>query len=83
MCGTQLFAPDDCAGRACLAGTNAIAIIFMNPLGSIPFADGVTRTVYLDADGGQFVLNEDGTRIRGEWLYVDEPEVITRDTAES
>ena len=44
---------------------------------SIQFTDGVLRPVFLDADGRQFVLDDDGDRAYGEWIYVDEPEIVT------
>jgi hypothetical protein len=37
-------------------------------LGSCRFADGSTRTVYQDAAGRQFVLNDDNRRVYGSWL---------------
>jgi hypothetical protein len=54
----------------------------MQPIGSIPFVDGVSRPVYLDADGRQCVLDDDGKPIYGVWIYIDEPEIVTRETAE-
>jgi hypothetical protein len=30
------------------------------PAGSIPFIDGILRPVFLDADGRQYVLDNDG-----------------------
>ena len=44
---------------------------------SIPFTDGVERPVFLDADGRQFVLDDDGDPVHGMWIYVDEPEIVT------
>ena len=35
-----------------------------------------TRPVYFDADGQQYVNDDDGTPIHGEWIYIDEPEII-------
>jgi hypothetical protein len=31
------------------------------PIGSIPFIDGITRPVFLDADGRQYVLDDDNS----------------------
>jgi hypothetical protein len=42
-------------------------------IGVIPFIDGVTRSVYLNADGRQFVFDDDGKPIYGVWLHVDAP----------
>ena len=47
------------------------------PIASIPFLDGTTRPVYLDADGREYVLNDDGQPVYGEWIYLDEPEILT------
>ncbi len=46
------------------------------PIGSIPFVDGGTRPVYLDADGRQIVLDDDGQPVYGVWVYVDEPDYV-------
>jgi hypothetical protein len=46
-------------------------------VGHVPFADGVTRDVYEDADGRQWVVGYDGERVYGVWLMpADEPTVI-------
>jgi hypothetical protein len=55
----------------------------MQSISSIPFVDGVTRPVYLDADGRQFVLDVDGTPIYGVWVLIDEPEFVIRESAKS
>ena len=51
----------------------------MNPIGSIPFIDGVVRDVFLDTDGRQFVLDNFGQRVYGAWIFIDEPEIFTRE----
>jgi hypothetical protein len=44
--------------------------------GRVPFVDGVTRDVYEDADGRQWVAGYDGERVYGVWLMpADEPAV--------
>ena len=45
------------------------------PIAAIPFIDGRTRDVFLDADGRQFVLDAGGEPIHGVWIYIDEPEI--------
>jgi hypothetical protein len=53
-------------------------------IGVVPFVDGITRPVFLDEDGRQYVLDEDdGQPIYGVWLLIDEPEVFTRETPQS
>jgi hypothetical protein len=43
----------------------------------VPLADGVTRDVYEDADGRQWVRRYDGERVYGVWLLPqDEPVVV-------
>jgi len=48
------------------------------PIGSHTFADGSTRTVYQDAAGRQFVLDNDNRLEFGDWLTRQEvrPEVV-------
>jgi len=47
-------------------------------VGRVPFADGVTRDVYEDTDGRQWVTGYDGERGYGVWLPpADEPVVVT------
>jgi hypothetical protein len=42
--------------------------------------DGVTRDVYEDADGRQWVIGYDGERVYGVWqLPADEPVVVEGD----
>jgi hypothetical protein len=48
----------------------------MGPFASIPFVDGITREVYLDADGRQYVLDADGQPVYGIWVYIDEPLIL-------
>jgi hypothetical protein len=46
-------------------------------VGRVPFTDGVTRYVYEDADGRQWVVGHDGERVFGVWVApADEPVVI-------
>jgi hypothetical protein len=41
------------------------------------FTDGLERDVYEDADGRQYVLDSDGDRVYGQWLWpADEPVVV-------
>ena len=45
----------------------------------MPFVDGVTRDVYEDADGRQWVAGYGGERVYGVWLVpADEPVVVPR-----
>lgn len=46
------------------------------PLGTVPFTDGVERQVLLDADDRQFVIDGGGDRVYGVWILVDEPVVV-------
>jgi hypothetical protein len=47
------------------------------PIGRLPFADGVTRDVYEDADGRQRVVGYEGERVYGVWVApADEPVVV-------
>jgi hypothetical protein len=55
----------------------------MNQIGVVPFNDGITRPVILGADGRQYVFNDDGQRIYGEWILIDEPEVVMRKTLQN
>jgi hypothetical protein len=41
-------------------------------LGHRLFADGVTRAVYLDAAGKQYVVGPDGERVPGVWVLPPE-----------
>jgi hypothetical protein len=50
---------------------------------SIPFLDGISRPVYLDADGRQYVLDDDGQPGYGVWVHVDEPVICSPDGPES
>jgi hypothetical protein len=48
-------------------------------VGRVPFVDGVTRVVYEDSDGRQWVTGYDGERVQGVWLPpADEPVVFER-----
>ena len=46
------------------------------PIGSIAFIDSITRPVYLDADGQQYVIDDDGEPVYGSWIYIDEPDIV-------
>jgi hypothetical protein len=53
-------------------------------IGSIPFIDGIPRPVFLDMDGRQYVLDNDGNPVYGSWIYIDEPLIVrVRGSAES
>ena len=46
-------------------------------IGRVSFVDGVTRDVYEDADGRQWVAGYDGERVYGVWLVpADEPVMV-------
>jgi hypothetical protein len=49
-----------------------------NPIGSIPFADGIARPAFLDAGDRQYLLDEEGQPVYGVWVYIDEPEIVNR-----
>lgn len=51
------------------------------PLGTVRFVDGVERPVYVDDDGRQFVLDDEKSPVHGAWIYVDEPEMVSKDNA--
>jgi hypothetical protein len=53
------------------------------PIATVPFIDGIARDVYFDLDGRQFAEDDDGTPIYGEWILIDEQEIVTRDTPRS
>ena len=41
------------------------------------FTDGLERDVYEDAEGRQYVFDEDGERVYGQWLWpADESFVV-------
>lgn len=42
------------------------------PFGHRWFTDGANRPVYLDTDGRQFVLDDDGQRVYGVWILEEE-----------
>jgi len=48
----------------------------IRPIGETLFIDGTTRTVFEDADGRQFVIDDNGDRVYGVWVYVDEPAIV-------
>jgi hypothetical protein len=46
-------------------------------VGRVPFTDGVTRDVYEDADGRQWVTGYDGERVFGVWVApADDPVLV-------
>jgi hypothetical protein len=46
-------------------------------VGRVPFTDGAEREVYEDADGRQYVLDDDGGRVYGVWVMpADEPVLV-------
>jgi hypothetical protein len=49
-----------------------------NPIGSIPFTDGIVRPAFMDAARRQYILDEDGQPAYGVWVYIDEPEILNR-----
>jgi hypothetical protein len=42
----------------------------------VPFIDSAIRPVFLDEDGRQYVLDDDGQPVYGMWVYIDEPEIV-------
>jgi hypothetical protein len=40
------------------------------------FIDGMSRVVFEDADGRQFVVDSNGDSVCGMWVYVDEPGIV-------
>ena len=48
-----------------------------SPIASISFVDGITRPVFLDVDGRQYVLDGDGQDVYGVWVLIDEPLIVT------
>ena len=51
-------------------------------VGRTPFVDGVTRDVYEDADGRQWVAGYDGERVYGAWRPpADEPVLVDGDSS--
>jgi hypothetical protein len=47
------------------------------PIGQRLFTDSSTRPVFLDQDGRQFVIDGDGQRVHGVWIYPDEADEPT------
>jgi hypothetical protein len=46
-------------------------------VGRVLFVDGVTRDVYKDANGRQWVIGYDGERVYGVWsLPADKPVIV-------
>lgn len=52
----------------------------MNPIDEIPFVDGTRRHVYVDREGRQHVLDDDDSRVYGNWIPPDNlpdvPEIV-------
>lgn len=48
----------------------------MHRIGDTLFVDGVRRDVFEDADGRQFVLDENDQPIYDIWIYIDEPLIV-------
>jgi hypothetical protein len=48
------------------------------PLGYRDFLDGTTRPVYADADGRQFVQDDDGQPVYGVWILTPDALVEPR-----
>ena len=46
------------------------------PIGEVFFVDRVSRPVYLDADGRQYAIDDDGRQVYGVWVDLDEPEIV-------
>ena len=44
-------------------------------IGTRDFADGSQRAVYEDADGLQFVIDDEGHAVFGVWILADEPDI--------
>jgi len=51
-------------------------------IGTVLITDGVSRPVYLDSNGRQYVVDAGGDRVHGTWVYVDEPAIVTRASAQ-
>jgi len=47
----------------------------------VVFIDGLARIVFEDADGRQFVVDDDGNRVYGVWVYIDEPIIVPIEAA--
>jgi hypothetical protein len=43
------------------------------PVARIPFTDGVERDVFLDSDGRQFAADDNGDKVHGYWILMDDP----------
>jgi hypothetical protein len=44
------------------------------PIARIPFADGVERDVFEDEADGQFAVDDDGDKVYGYWVLMDDPD---------
>ena len=45
-------------------------------LDEVAFVDGLSRVVFEEVDGRQFVVNGNGDRIYGFWVNIDEPCIV-------
>jgi hypothetical protein len=49
------------------------------PVALIPLTDGVERDVHQDKDGRQFVMDDEGDKVYGYWILMDdsdEPAIV-------
>ena len=44
------------------------------PIARIPFTDGVERDVFQDKDRRQFVVDDEGDKVYGCWVLMDDPD---------
>lgn len=42
-----------------------------HPITEVLFVGGITRAVYVDEDGRQYVLDDEGQKVYGLWLHPD------------
>jgi hypothetical protein len=62
--------PDDAPAEMKDQGTHRV-------IGRQLFTDGIEREVYEDAVGRQYVLDHEGAKVHGLWLYpADEPALV-------
>jgi hypothetical protein len=50
-------------------------------IATIPFTNGAVLPVFIDQDGKQHVLDDDGNRVPGVWVYVGEPMIVALETS--
>jgi hypothetical protein len=46
------------------------------PIARVPFTDGVDRDVFEDADGRQFVADDNEAKLFGYWVLIDDPAIV-------